>query len=150
VVISRFTAPIVTHCTVCAILNDPLPPLQWDELRQKAVRSCRVDLRKVVIHTNGQPKYGGGMGQTDRRTIIVAAFTSERPSSLGTFKSCSSRKFATLLQVPTWLAFMTTQSPRWRPLTPSPTFVTSASPSFPPTNTSPRTPGKLEGCGFEG
>ena len=85
-----------------------------------------------------------------RRTIIVAAFTSERPSSLGTFKTCPSGTFAALLHVPSWPAFMTTQSPRLRLFTPSPTPVTSPSPSFPPTNTWPRTPGKEDGCGLEG
>lgn len=85
----------------------------------------------------------------DARTIIVAAFTSERPLSLGTFKTCPSRTFAALLQVPSWGSFMTTQSPRLRLFTPSPTLVTSPSPSFPPTNTSPLTPGKDEGFGLE-
>jgi hypothetical protein len=69
----------------------------------------------------------------------------------GTLKSCSSRTFAAPLQVPTWLTFMTTQSPRFRPRTLfSPTVVTSASASFPPTNTSPWMPGNKEGRGFEG
>ncbi len=86
----------------------------------------------------------------DRRTNIVDAFTSERPSSLGTFKTSPSPTFAALLQVPTWGALMTTQSPRFRPFTSSPMPMTSPSPSFPPTNTSPLTPGKEEGCGLEG
>jgi len=84
------------------------------------------------------------------RTIIVAAFTTERPSSLGTFNSCPSRKFAAFLQVPSWFAFITTQSPLSKPFTPSPTLVTSASPSFPAINMSPWIPGKEDALGLEG
>ena len=34
----------ITHCAICAILNDPLPLLESDEVRQKAVCSRRVYL----------------------------------------------------------------------------------------------------------
>ena len=115
-------------------------------------RAVKCDKRQYAVAGLTYSKFDKMASQLslDRRTIIVAAFTSERLSSLGTFKTCPSRTFAALLQVPTWGAFMTTQSPRLRLFTPSPTLVTSPSPSFPPTNTSPWTPGKDEGCGLEG
>ena len=122
----------MTHC--------PLSRATKCDKRQYAVAGLTCSSK--LDETASQPSL-------DRRTIIVAAFTSERPSSLGTFKTCPSRTFAALLQVPIWGAFMTTQSPCLRLFTPSPTLVTSPRPSFPPTNTSPRTPGKDEGSGFD-
>ena len=112
----------------------------------------KCDKRQYAVAGFTCSKFGKMASQPslDRHTIIVAAFTSVRPSSLGTFKTCPSGRFAALLQVPTWGALMTTQSPRLRLFTPSPTLVTSPSPSFPPTNTFPWTPGKDEDCGLEG
>ena len=82
--IAHVTASNMTHRTVRPILNDPLAPPQSDEVRQKAVRSCWVNLW-VVKSLQVRPPSQIYWERT--RTIIVAAFTSESPSSLGTFNS---------------------------------------------------------------